>query len=90
MVIILFSDLEMGGVMGKRIILDDNFVVSLRIEKEMYQLLHDIASLESINTGNRVTTQELIRNALKYVYSDNERLRECFKRSRSHITKRIK
>lgn len=70
--------------------LDENIVVSARIEVEMYKMLHDIAALETINTGRKVTVQELIRNALKYVYSDNEKLRECFRKSRSHITKRIK
>lgn len=70
--------------------LEDNVVVSARIEKEMYQMLHDIAALETINTGRKVTVQELIRSALSYAYSDNERLRECFRKSRAHITKRIK
>lgn len=70
--------------------LEDNFVVSVRIEKDMYRMLHDIASLESLNTGRKVTVNELIRNGINYVYSDNERLRESFRRSRSHITKRFK
>lgn len=76
--------------MGRPNSLDENVVVSARIEVEMYQMLHDIAALETINTGRKVTVQELIRNALSYVYTDNERLRESFRRSRSHITKRIK
>lgn len=70
--------------------LDDNLVVSTRIEKEMYQMLNDIASLETMNTGRKVTIQELIRNSLKYTYGDNDRLRECFRKSRSHMTKRFK
>lgn len=70
--------------------LNENMVVSVRIETEMYQLLHDIAALESINSGRKVSFQELIRNALNFVYTDNERLRECFRRSRAHITKRFK
>jgi hypothetical protein len=76
--------------MARPPMLDDNVVVSARIEKDMYQLLHDIAALETINSGKKVTVQELLRNALKYVYSDNERLRECFRRSRAHITKKFK
>ncbi len=76
--------------MARPKLLDDNLVISTRIEKEMYQTLHDIAALESINTGKKVTVQDLIRNSLKYVYSDNERLRECFRRSRAHMTKRFK
>ena len=70
--------------------LEENIVVSARIEKSMYQMLHDIAALETINSGRKVTIQELMRNALKYVYTDNERLRESFRRSRSHITTRFK
>lgn len=70
--------------------LDENVVVSTRIEKEMYKMLHAIAALETINTDRTVTVQELIRNALKYAYCDNERLRECFRKSRAHITKRFK
>jgi len=69
--------------------LEDNQVVSARIETSMYNMLVDIAALEALNSGRVVTVQELIRNALNYVYKDNERLRECFKRSRSHITKRF-
>jgi hypothetical protein len=76
--------------MSRPTVLEENLVVSARIEKSMYQMLHDIASLESINTGRKVTIQELIRNSIKYTYENNERLRECFKKSRSHITKRIK
>ena len=76
--------------MARPQLLDDNVVVSARIEKSTYQMLHDIAALETLNTGGKVTVQELIRNALKYVYCDNDRLRECFRRSRSHISKRIK
>lgn len=76
--------------MARKNHLDENLVISTRIEKEMYQMLNDIAALETINSGKKVTVQELIRNALEYVYTDNERLRESFKRSRAHIIKRIK
>lgn len=70
--------------------LDENIVVSVRIEKTMYSMLHDIASLESISTGRVVTVQELIRGALQFVYTDNERLRESFRRSRCQVNKRFK
>lgn len=76
--------------MGRPNSLGGTEVVSVRIETEMYQMLREIAALESINTGRTVTFQELVRNALKYSYSDNERLRECFRKSRAHITKRFK
>lgn len=70
--------------------LEKTLVVSTRIEKSRYQVILDIAALETINTGRKVTAQELIRHALEYVYGDNERLRDSFRRSRSHMTKRIK
>lgn len=79
----------LGGDMARLKSLEDNQVVSARIETSMYNMLVDIAALEALNSGRVVTVQELIRNALNYVYKDNERLRECFKRSRSHITKRF-
>ena len=68
----------------------DVMVVSMRIEREDYEMLHDIAALETLNTGKTVSVQELVRNAIKFTYSDNERLRECFRRSRGHIAKRFK
>lgn len=79
-----------GTTMGRHMSLNDNMVVSVRIEKDMHQILHEIASLESLQTGRVVSVNELIRNAIEYVYTDNERLRECFRRSRSHITSRLK
>jgi len=54
----------------------------------MIERLHDIAHLESITTGKVVTMQMLIRDALHFVYTDDERLRECFRRSRRIVTKR--
>lgn len=76
--------------MGRPTVLDENIVVSARIETDMYELLRSLAALETINSGRTVTVQELIRNALNYTYSDNEHLRESFRRSRSHITSRFK
>jgi len=70
--------------------LPENVVVSTRIEKDMYSMLQDIAALESLNTGRVVTVQELIRGALHFVYSDNERLRESFRRSRSYAIRKPK
>jgi hypothetical protein len=76
--------------MSRKINLKPNLVISVRIEVDMSNMLHDIAALESINSGQHITVQELIRNALNYVYSDNERLRECFRRSRTAINRRVK
>lgn len=62
--------------------LKENEVVSVRIETEMYEKLKAIAALETFNTGRQVSTQDLHRRALDYVYGDNEHMRECFRRSR--------
>jgi hypothetical protein len=74
--------------MARPQMLEENVVISTRIEKEMYQMLHDIAAIETMTSGKYVGVQELIRNALSFVYKDGERLRECFRRSRSVLTKR--
>lgn len=66
----------------------NSIVVSTRFEADDYQKVQDIAALKSIETGRKITAQELIREAVNYVYGDNEILRECFRRSREHITKR--
>ena len=69
-------------------IFKNSLVVSVRFEADEYQKVQDIAALESINSGKKISAQELIRDAVRFVYGDNERLRECFRRSREHIHKR--
>lgn len=76
--------------MARPSLFKESKVFSTRLNPEMLDLLHEIAALESINTGKKVTVQELIRSALDFVYNDNERLRECFRRSRAAISKRFK
>lgn len=68
----------------------NSILISARLDFEQHQQLKDIADLESTHTGRQVTMQDLIRNAIKFVYEDNERLRECFRRSRAHINRRIR
>ncbi len=65
-------------------------VASVRFEEAEYKKVQDIAALESISSGRKISAQDLIRDAVNFVYSDNERLRESFRRSREHITKRFK
>lgn len=69
-------------------LIEKSVIMSVRISEFMDQLLGDIAAIESLNTGNLVSKQELVRAALEFVYNDNERLRECFRRSRENHTKR--
>ena len=57
-------------------------IVNLRLDGELYSLVKDLAAFESIHTGQVITIQNLIRYAIQYVYSDNERMRECFRRTR--------
>ena len=76
--------------MARPCLFENSIVISTRLDREMYQKLNDISALETINTGKKVHVQELIRNALKFVYEDNERLRECFRRSRNNVRKNFK
>lgn len=74
--------------MARPNLLKNSLVVSTRLEQDEYDRLKEIAALESINCGRCVTAQQLIRDAVSFVYGDGERLRECFRRTRSHMTKR--
>jgi hypothetical protein len=68
--------------------LKNDTCISLRMEKAEWQEIQQIAALESHHTHSCITGQDLIRDAIHYVYSDNERLRECFRRSRN-VCKRV-
>lgn len=70
---------------GRKAVLSKNIVVSIRIDEELYNRIQDIATMESMAKGKTVSTHELIRNALHFVYQDGERMRECFKRTRNQI-----
>jgi hypothetical protein len=72
--------------MGRHHLFKNALVVSTRFNEEDYKLVQEIADLESARLGKYVSAQELIRNAVQYVYGDNERLRECFRRSRRNAS----
>lgn len=74
--------------MGRKVLVKYSVVVSFRIDQHMWELLDEISEAETHHLGRQVSRQELIRDALEYVYLDNERLRECFRRSRSASTNR--
>lgn len=74
---------------GRHKLFKDSVVVSVRFEESEYDRVREIAALESLHSGKIVTANELIRDAVAFVYGENEKLRECFKRSRSHITRRM-
>lgn len=65
-----------------------NVVLSIRFEEEEYARVKDIAALEAATTGHPVSIHGLIRDAVNFVYRDNERLRECFRRSREPVTRK--
>lgn len=75
--------------MARTSVFDSSLVVSTRFEEKDYRHIQEIAALESSYSGRKVTAQDLIRNACKFCYEDGERLRECFRRAREHINKRV-
>ena len=79
----------MGGYMVRPAVFKNSIVVSTRMEEDEYRQIQEIAALESSYCGRKVTAQDLIRNACRFCYQDGERLREVFRRSREHITKRM-
>lgn len=76
--------------MARPIKVPDSVTVSVRIESGMYDMLKEISALETLATGTVISTNQLIRDCLNYMYSDNERMRECFRRSREQQKKRYK
>ena len=74
--------------MARPIKVPNGIVVSIRFPEETWERVKDIAAIETSATGILVTVHELVRNAVTFVYSDNERLRECFRRSREKSSKR--
>ncbi len=69
--------------MGRKKTAADTVVVSLRISEADWMRMREIAALETLNTGKIVTSHELIRQAIRFVYDDNERMRESFRRAKA-------
>lgn len=57
-------------------------VVSVRFEKSEYDRVREIAALETVVRKRVISAQDLIREAVSFVFNHNEKLRECFRRSR--------
>lgn len=74
--------------MVRPILVPNSVVSTVKITQELDDLISDIASIETNNSGHLVTKQQLIRDALKFVYMDGERMRECFRRSRVSATRK--
>lgn len=63
-------------------------IVSIRMEDDMLRLVEDLAHLEKTVTGRHTTGHQLIRMACDYVFKDNDRMREMFRRNRAQSAKR--
>lgn len=75
--------------MGRKRMYGEPFIASVRMDKGQFAELRDLAEAESIQTGRVVTAQSLIRQAINFVYDDNQRLRECFRRTRERTNRRF-
>ena len=73
-----------------RVTFENTFIVSIRMEHDLYAMVKDIAALETQFSGRRISAHELIRAAVRFMYEDNDRMRECFRRSRKHQHKSMK
>lgn len=76
--------------MGRPTVIKNAMVIAFRIQSELYALMQEMAEIETVNTGKKITARQLIRDCVYFVYGDNERLRECFRRSRERSSRRIK
>jgi len=72
----------------KRKLFTKEIVLRIRFDQPTYSRVRDIAALETAQSGKITTATELIRQAVNFVYEDNERLRECFRRMRSTAMKK--
>lgn len=73
---------------GRPKVLVKDIVVSVRLDSDIYERIKQIAHLETVYKEKVVTASELIRQACAFVFDDNERLRESFRRTRSHMHKK--
>lgn len=73
---------------GRPKALKETVSLSIKFEKELWEKIKDIAALESATSGKCITGHQLIRDAANFTYECNERMRECFRRSRSCAKKK--
>ncbi len=72
----------------KRTIGPKESIVNIRFDYDSYERIKEIARLETVYSGRVITACELVRQACNFVFEDNERLRESFRRARSHLHKK--
>ncbi len=68
--------------MARPVTIKDSEIVRLRISGAHYLMLKDLAGLETAYRQKLCSIQDLIRMAVEFTFDSNERLRECFTRSR--------
>lgn len=73
---------KLGVIMGRRKAVANSIVISIRLNEDDWNRVREIAALETLNTGVLVSSHELIRQAIRFVYEDNERLRDSFRRAK--------
>ena len=71
-----------GEIMARKARFESTKVISIRLPTEIYDVMKEIAEIETTKTGRIVSVMELMRNACIFLYTDNERLRDAFDRSR--------
>lgn len=64
--------------------------IKLKMECVEYEALKELAAYESMRLGRDIYVQALIRMAVRFTFSDNERLRECFRRTRFRESNRFR
>ena len=57
-------------------------VMRIRLYKDQYEHVRGVAQMETLLKGKYVSANTLIRNAVTFVYTDNERLRDMFRREK--------
>lgn len=72
----------------RKSIFSEDVLKNVRFEKQQLETIQEISALQSMYTGRMVSPSELIRDAVSFVFGDNERMRECFRRSRGTTTKK--
>jgi len=74
--------------MGRKKLYGSVSTVNIKFETSQWANVQEIAALESAVCARNITGAELVRQAVHYVFEDNERLREMFRRSRVCLKKR--
>lgn len=64
----------------------NNKTLVLTLTPEIHGLVYDLAEMYA-ETSTKFSASDIIRFAIEFTYLDNERMRECFKKSRQFALK---